>query len=347
LVDPTTRVLVVDDYEPWRHFVCSTLQQRPQIQVIGEASDGIDAVRKAQELQPDLILLDIGLPGINGIQAARQVRELLPNAKIIFLSAISSLGIAEETLRIGASGYVVKASARGELLPAVDAVLQGRTFMSAQFSPRLVRSGSDRMESVASLPNSAAAVEAEQAGAHEVAFYSDEISYLDDGAECVGAALKAGNAAVVIATQAHRDGLRTRLQADGLNMDAIIEQGRYIAMDAATALSTFMANGLPDSARFLQCFADVIESAAAGARAQNGEQARVTVFGEGVQLLCAQGKIEGAIQVEKLCNQLSHTHNVDILCAYSPTTVPGGVSDELRQRISTEHSVIRTSQLSC
>lgn len=346
MVDPTTRVLVVDDYEPWRRFVCSTLQQRPQIQVIGEASDGDEAVRKAQELQPDLILLDIGLPEVNGIQAARQIRDLIPNAKIIFLSAISSQGIAEETLRIGASGYVVKASARAELLPAVDAVLQGRTFMSAQFGPRLVQSGIDHTESTANLAKSADRTGAGQTGAHEVAFYSDEVSYLEDGAECIGAALKAGNAAVVVATQAHRDGLRARLQADGLNMDAVIEQGRYVAMDAATALTAFMANGLPDSARFLQCFADVIESAAAGARAKNGEHARVTVFGEGVQLLCAQGKVEGAIHVEKLCNQLIHTHNVDIICAYSPTTVPGGISDQLRQRICSEHSVIRGSELS-
>ena len=346
MVDPTTRVLVVDDYEPWRRFVCSTLQQRPQIQVIGEASDGIEAVRKAKELQPDLILLDIGLPEVNGVQAARQIRELVPKAKIIFLSAISSQEIAEETLRIGASGYVVKSSARGELLPAVDAILQGETFMSAQFGPRLAQSGSDRRESTASLPNSAARPGAAQVGAHEVAFYSDEMSYLDDAAECIGTALKSGNAAVVVATPVHRDGLRARLRANGLNMDAVIEQGRYIAMDAATALTAFMANGVPDSARFLQCFADVIEGAAVGARAKNGEHARVTVFGEGVQLLWAQGKIEGAVGVEKLCNQLIRTHNVDIICAYSPTTVPGGMSDQLRKHICSEHSVVRTSELS-
>jgi len=342
LVDPTIQVLVVDDYEPWRRFVCSTLQQRPQIQVMGEASDGDEAVRKAQELQPHLILLDIGLPEVNGIQAARQIRELVPKAKIIFLSAISSQGIAEETLRIGARGYVVKSSARGELLPAVDAVLQGRTFMSAQFGSRLVESRSERAES----PDNATQPDAGRAGTHEVAFYSDEASYLDDAAECIGAALKAGNAAAIVATQAHRDSLRARLQADGLNMDSVIEQGRYVAMDAETALTTFMANGLPDSARFLQCFADVIESLAAVAKTKNGEEARVTIFGEGVQLLWAQGKIEGAIQVEKLCNQLICTHNADIICAYSPTIIHGGISDDLRQRICAEHSAVRGRELS-
>ena len=117
-------------------------------------------------------------------------------------------------------------------------------------------------------------------------------------------------------------------------------------MDAATALSTFMVNDLPDSARFLQCFADVIESVAAGARAKNGELARVTVFGEGVQLLWAQGKVEGAIQVEKLCNQLIRTHSADIICAYSLTTVPSGMSDVLRQRICAEHSVVRGREVS-
>src|SRR5215468_1678785 len=118
------RVLVVDDYEPWRRFSLTTLQKRPELKVISEASDGLEAVQQAQKLQPDLILLDIGLPSLNGIEAARRIREVSPSSKILFVSENRSRDIAEEALRTGANGYVVKSDAANELLPAVDTVLQ-------------------------------------------------------------------------------------------------------------------------------------------------------------------------------------------------------------------------------
>lgn len=83
---PTVRVLVVDDYEPFRRFVCSTLRKRPELQIIGEASDGLEAVHKAEDMQPDLIVLDIGLPTLDGIEAARRIRKLSPQSKILFVS---------------------------------------------------------------------------------------------------------------------------------------------------------------------------------------------------------------------------------------------------------------------
>ena len=125
----TVRVLVVDDYEPFRRFVCSTLKQRSDLQVIGEASDGLEAVRKAEEMQPDLILLDLGLPGLNGLEAARRIRKLSPESKILFVTQESSADVMQEALSLGALGYVVKAYAGRDLLAAVEAVCQGRQFV--------------------------------------------------------------------------------------------------------------------------------------------------------------------------------------------------------------------------
>ena len=124
------RVLVVDDFEPFRRFVRSTLTQRPDLQVIGEASHGLEAVGKTEALTPDLILLDIGLPRLRGIEAARRIRRLSPKSKIVFVSQESAPDIVQEALDSGASGYVLKMRSATDLLAAIDAVLDGRRFVS-------------------------------------------------------------------------------------------------------------------------------------------------------------------------------------------------------------------------
>ena len=122
---------MVDDYPPFRQYVRPIFQRRPELLVIGEVSDGLAAVRYSRELQPDLVLLDIGLPDLNGIEVARQIREVAPLSKILFLSENRSLEVVAEALRSGGDGYVVKSSAASDLLPAVESVLQGKQFVSA------------------------------------------------------------------------------------------------------------------------------------------------------------------------------------------------------------------------
>jgi CheY-like chemotaxis protein len=124
------QILVVDDYEPFRRFLYLKLQSRPELQIIGEASDGLQAVQKAEELQPDLILLDIGLPKLNGIEAARQIRKSAPQARIIFVSQESSPDMVQEAVSLGTCGYVVKSKAERDLLVTVDAVLEGSQFLN-------------------------------------------------------------------------------------------------------------------------------------------------------------------------------------------------------------------------
>jgi DNA-binding NarL/FixJ family response regulator len=124
------RVLVADDYEDWRNLVRLLLQARPEWQVLFEAKDGSEAVQKTEELKPDLILLDIGLPKLNGIEAARRIRQHSPNSKIVFLSIDNSLDVVQEALGTGAQGYVYKARAPSDLQPAIDSALRGEQFVS-------------------------------------------------------------------------------------------------------------------------------------------------------------------------------------------------------------------------
>lgn len=128
------RILLVDDFEPWRRFVSSALQKDPQLDLILEVCDGLEAVQKAEELQPALILMDIGLPKLNGIEAARRIRNAAPMSKILFLSENNAPDIAEEALRAGGHGYVVKRDAGRELLAAVQAVSTGKRYMSANLT---------------------------------------------------------------------------------------------------------------------------------------------------------------------------------------------------------------------
>jgi len=123
-------ILIVDDFEPFRRYACSMLKGRPEFRVVSQASDGLEAVQKAEEQQPDLILLDIGLPILNGMMVARRVRKLAPASKILFVSQESSPIVVREALGLGARGYVYKQRAHSDLLPAIKAVLGGAQFVS-------------------------------------------------------------------------------------------------------------------------------------------------------------------------------------------------------------------------
>lgn len=123
-------VLLVEDFGPFRAYVSTLLREKPGFQVVSEASDGLEAVRRARELNPDLILMDIGLPGLNGIEAARQIRELALRSRIVFLTQEGTTEVVEEALSSGALGYVHKPRAGSDLFPAVAAVLEGKQFVS-------------------------------------------------------------------------------------------------------------------------------------------------------------------------------------------------------------------------
>jgi DNA-binding NarL/FixJ family response regulator len=124
------RILVVEDFELARRFISTALAKDPSFEVVGEVSDGLTAAERAEDLQPDVILLDIGLPGLNGIEAAKRIRKTAPRAKIVFVSQQSSPELVQAALAVGGSGYVLKSDAGNDLLKAISAVLNGETFLS-------------------------------------------------------------------------------------------------------------------------------------------------------------------------------------------------------------------------
>jgi len=117
------RILVADDFEDWRVRIRELLSFRPAWRIVAEARDGLEAVQKAAELRPDVVLLDIQMPGLNGIEAARRIRQECPGSRIIFLSQSSDKEIIRAALEIGAKAFVQKAMAARELIPAIEAAL--------------------------------------------------------------------------------------------------------------------------------------------------------------------------------------------------------------------------------
>jgi len=132
------RVLLADDYEPWRRCVSSLFLKRPEWRIIGEVSDGLEAVQKVEELNSDLVLLDLSLPSITGVDAAKQIRLAAPATKIVFITAYRDSEAMQIVLRAGADGYVIKWEISRELLPALDAVLCGGRFISPQITDPLM-----------------------------------------------------------------------------------------------------------------------------------------------------------------------------------------------------------------
>jgi DNA-binding NarL/FixJ family response regulator len=298
------RILVVEDHRSFRRLICTALQRRAEFQII-EAADGLEAIQKAEELPPDLILLDINLPKLHGFEVAQQIRRLAPHAKLLFMSQESSSDFVRKALSLGAQGYIQKLSAGTDLLPAIDAVLGGQRFVS---------NGLAFTETAAAAPHR-----------HEILFCSDDAAVVDGFTRFIAAALHVADAAIVLVTESHRAPLLQGLRAQGVDIDGAIERGTYLSFDADVA---------PDPVRFLEAINGVREAAAKAGKAHP----RIALCGERAGRLWAAGKTAEAVQLEQLCSELAH--DVDILCAYP---VPYTKNDQALTRICAEHTVVSAS----
>jgi len=334
------RILIAEDHPLFRRFLASTVQSRPGLQVVCEVPDGLAAVQKVRELEPELILLDIGLPGQNGIEAARQIRNLSPQSKILFVTQESSADFVHAALEAGAWGYVTKTDAGHELLPALEALLRGQMYMSKSVAEhgftKTATSGFDHAEAPTAISGSEAT---ERPRWHEVGFFSDNDALLGSFADFLAAALKSGNAGIVITTELHRNKLLSRLESLGLDMSAAIRQGRYVALDTEETLSRYMVNDRPDDALFFRAADDLITKTA---QAVDGERTRVVACGECAPLLWERGNVEEAIRLERLWDEIARSHGVQVLCGYQLAPFEDENGRDTFDRICAEHSAVRS-----
>jgi DNA-binding NarL/FixJ family response regulator len=144
------RVLVADDHTIVRKGLCSLLEAKPDIEVVGEAEDGREAVEKVEALLPDVVLMDITMPRLNGLEATRQIKRLFPKVKIVALTMYTNEEYIQQFLQAGASGYVVKQAAPAELMSAIQAVYRGDSFLSPLISRTVIDEYLKRTEPAAS-----------------------------------------------------------------------------------------------------------------------------------------------------------------------------------------------------
>ena len=314
------RVLVVDDHEPWRREISSLLEPSRGWEVVGEAADGVEAIQKASALEPDLILLDVELPVMTGIEAAKKILAVTPGAKILFVSAHQTWDIVEAAFTTGARGYVVKPDAGHDLLPAMRAIVEGKRFVSATLTGRSVDGTTERPR-------------------HVVGFYSDDSRLVEAHTRFANAALAAGRTLIFVAVESRRDEVHRRLQALGVDVDRARREHRLLWVDVPHTLSSFMVDGRPDEERLWKAATSLIARAAAAARCK---PPAVALCGDGCATLLNEGSAEAAIRLEQLWNEVATTFNVDVFCPY-PRAIAHDEKSPVIQRICEAHTAVLSS----
>jgi two-component system response regulator NreC len=138
MTEQPIKIFLADDHTIVRQGLAKLLEAEPNIKVVGEAQDGREAVNKVQRLNPDIVIMDIAMPLLNGIEATRQIKKILPQTKIIILSMHSHDRYISELINLGASGYLLKDSTGGEIIKAVSAAMKGDVYLSPSISRRVV-----------------------------------------------------------------------------------------------------------------------------------------------------------------------------------------------------------------
>jgi len=315
---PLHRVLVVEDHEPFRRVICEVLQRRGDVLIVGEAADGLDAIRQAEALRPDVVMLDIGLPTLSGLEVAGRIRASVPDAKLMFVTNESSLEVAEQAFSRGAHGYVYKPRALRDIPPVLEAILRGGQFVSG---------GLERIAQGDSLASHR----------HDLVFCSSDALLVAAFSRFVGGALDRGNAVIVLLTDAHERSLKRTLQASQVDLALAIRQQRYVSVSINELLAKVMVNRCPDPARFLNAAEELLNEVARHA----GQHAKVVACGECSPTVWADGKVEAAIQLEQLWDDIAKSRQMDILCAY-----PLAARDEsvaAVRRLCAEHTAVAIS----
>jgi CheY-like chemotaxis protein len=299
----TYRVLVVDDHEPWRRAVCSILERSHGFEIAGEARDGPEAIFKARTLRPDLILLDIDLALVNGIEAARWILADVPESRILFVSEHRSRDVVDAALAAGGHGYVIKSNAGRELAPAMAAVVGGRRYLSSGLHETR----------------------------HEIGLYASEGALLAAYARLAQVSLEANHTFVIATSDSRWQQIRRRLEDRGIDVDRARGTGRYRPLDVSEVVSR-LTGASADHVQFAKAAATFLPDPA--------DVGLVVMCGDGAEQLLNDGHADAALRLEQQWDDFATEHRIESFCGYV-RPAGGGLSDVL-ERIRECHSHAHT-----
>jgi DNA-binding NarL/FixJ family response regulator len=313
------RALVVEDHAPFRRILCELLKESAGMQVVGEAADGLDAVRQAEALRPDVVVLDLNLPTLTGFEVASRIRSTVPRAKVIFLTVEASPEVVDHAIRCGAHGFVYKPRAQRDMLPVLEAIARGARF---------VNGGVERV----------ARGDTFASHRHDLLFCSSDEVLIKGFSRFIANGLREGKVVVSLTTEEHGRSLQRSLHALQVDVVPLVRQWRYIPVNVTELFTTSIVDGSPDPARFFDSAAALVDTA----EWQAGDRhAGVAACGEGTSIFLSHGHVEAALQLEHLWDEVAKSRGMDILCAFP--LAARGEKVEAARRLCAEHSKVEIS----
>jgi DNA-binding NarL/FixJ family response regulator len=315
-------VLIVDDHELVRRAIRSFIESQPDYHVCGEAGDGTEAIEKVRQLRPNLVLMDINMPRMDGLDATRVIRHEAPNCDVVIITQ-NDMAIAREQARnVNAKGVVAKCNLTRDLLLVMRGVQ-----MESNSSLGTTKDLASHGEPWCGVLNSAAPRD------HIVQLYQDQQFLNRAVCRFAAAAIMNGEGVILVPTVAHWDAFRPRLESEGVDVKAAEKRGQLTVVDADNLLPTFMREGMPDSPVFLGLAQNVISQARG-----DGRYPKVRWWGEMVNILWERGEVAASMQLEDQFDQLAHEQEIAIFCSFLMDNFDGDVHARMLPRLSENHS---------
>ena len=316
------RILIVDDHEVVRRGVRSLLSARTEWSVCGEAEDGLEAIEKAKRLQPDIVLMDITMSRMDGVQATKVIRQEVPEAKVILISQNDPSVGRMQAADADARDFVAKIDLPRDLLSTIDRVVgQGKQKIGGRVNQDMQNEPWCRLLDDAAPQN------------HIVQLYQDEKFLSRAVCRFAVSAINHGEGVILVPTSGHWNALRPRLEAEGVDVKAAQSCGQLTVIDADQLLPNFMRNSMPDGPLFLGLAGETIT------RARGGDRfTKVRWWGEMVNVLWERGDVAASMGLEDLFHKLAHDRDIAIFCSFLMDNFDGDVHARMLPRLGQNHS---------
>jgi CheY-like chemotaxis protein len=318
----SVEVLIVDDQARFRRLLRSLIESQPEYRVCGEASDGMEAIQKVDQLHPDLVLMDINMPRMNGLEATRIIRRESPDCNVVIVSQNDARVTRDQARSADANGFVTKSDLIRDLLPEI-----GRVAMENISKLGETKESAAKGEPWCGLLADAAPRD------HIVQLYQDQQFLNRAVCRFAAAAIANGEGVILVPTIAHWDAFRPRLESEGVDVKAAEKRGQLTIVDADNLLPSFMRDGMPDTPVFLGLAASVVSQARG-----EGRYPKVRWWGEMVNILWERGDVAASMNLEDLFDQLADQEDIAIFCSFLMDNFNGDVHARMLPRLSENHS---------